>query len=228
MDHEQAVRSRAVERYLLDELSPEEADGFEAHFFDCVECATELKATAQFLDRARTELRRDRQRSKAPDPKRVWYSWIGFLLNPALLAPGVAVLLGVVLYQNIVVYPRLTNESDLQRQPQIMQPLSLIGAGSRGGPQPAATLGSHQELLLSLDIPASDDSADYTCLLLSKGGKVVWRLAVSSAQARDTVQIRVPGTELASGQYVLVVERRGGGGKDNNPTRYPFSITRVH
>jgi hypothetical protein len=228
MDHEQAVRTRAVERYLLDELASEEAEGFEAHFFECVECATELKATSQFLDRARTELRRSRKQHNVNDAKRVGRSWLDFLRNPALLAPGMAVLLAVILYQNLAVYPRLVRESALQQQPQILQPLSLIGAVSRGSSQPTATLGSHQELLLSLDIPTSDDSSDYTCLLLSESGKVLWRLPVSSAQARDTVQIRVPGSDLASGRYALVVQRRHGPKDGDELTRYPFNITRVH
>ena len=45
MDHHQATQHAAVEKYLLDELTPELREEFEAHFFDCQECALDLRAT---------------------------------------------------------------------------------------------------------------------------------------------------------------------------------------
>lgn len=42
MEHQSAVERRFTERYLLEELSPEEAAEFEAHFFECVVCADEV------------------------------------------------------------------------------------------------------------------------------------------------------------------------------------------
>ena len=46
MDHRQATQLTAVEKYLLDELTPEVRDQFEEHFFDCQDCAADLRATA--------------------------------------------------------------------------------------------------------------------------------------------------------------------------------------
>jgi hypothetical protein len=46
MTHRQAAESLAAERYLLDEMSELERHGFEAHFFDCVECAEEVRQGA--------------------------------------------------------------------------------------------------------------------------------------------------------------------------------------
>jgi anti-sigma factor RsiW len=57
MDHQQATQLMAVEKYLLDELAPEVRDEFEEHFFDCQECATDLRATAGFMDAAKREFR---------------------------------------------------------------------------------------------------------------------------------------------------------------------------
>jgi len=44
MDHSEAVREMAAERYLLDELEPEAREAFEEHVFDCPECALDLRA----------------------------------------------------------------------------------------------------------------------------------------------------------------------------------------
>ena len=58
MDHQEAVRRGAIEKYLLDEISQPEREEFEMHFFDCRECAEEMRTTAAFLAGAKLELRR--------------------------------------------------------------------------------------------------------------------------------------------------------------------------
>ena len=55
MNHQQATKLMAVESYLLHELTPEVRDQFEEHFFDCQECAADLRATAGFMDATRKE-----------------------------------------------------------------------------------------------------------------------------------------------------------------------------
>ena len=42
MEHQAAVDGRLIERYLLDELSPDETAEFEAHFFECALCADDV------------------------------------------------------------------------------------------------------------------------------------------------------------------------------------------
>lgn len=50
MNHDQAIREQAVERYLLGELAEDARARFEDHFFDCTICASELKTEALFVD----------------------------------------------------------------------------------------------------------------------------------------------------------------------------------
>jgi hypothetical protein len=50
MDHQQAMNTMAIERYLLEEMPQEEREAFEAHFFSCTECAEDARAAAQMLD----------------------------------------------------------------------------------------------------------------------------------------------------------------------------------
>ena len=58
MNHDQAVRSHAAERYLLDELEPAERDAFEGHYFDCTDCFDHIKQGSEFLGLAREVLDR--------------------------------------------------------------------------------------------------------------------------------------------------------------------------
>ena len=57
MNHQDAMQLMAVEKYLLNELPPQVRDDFEAHYFDCPECAADLRATDAFLNAAKAELK---------------------------------------------------------------------------------------------------------------------------------------------------------------------------
>jgi hypothetical protein len=56
MGHDEAVRILATEKYLLGELSRELQQQFEAHLFDCEQCAFDLWAATTFLAHAKTIL----------------------------------------------------------------------------------------------------------------------------------------------------------------------------
>jgi len=56
MDHRTALRLRAAERYPRGELSPEQRDAFEDHYFDCPECAAAVLFEQVFAANARAAL----------------------------------------------------------------------------------------------------------------------------------------------------------------------------
>ena len=134
MDHQEATQLTAVEKYLLNEMSPELRDEFEEHFFDCQECAADVRATAAFLDAARVELRKPefasrtqlRTENHAPARSRFW------MWKPAA-AFALAASLLVIVYQNAVVYPRLRSEVAQLETPEILPTVSLVSGNSRGG-----------------------------------------------------------------------------------------------
>jgi hypothetical protein len=200
MDHQQATQLTAVEKYLLDELPPEVRDEFEEHFFDCQECATDLRATAGFIDAAKREFK-VKPATVAGSKSRVVSIWPSALAWAALAAS-----LLVIAYQNVVVYPRFKTEIAELKAPEILPQVSLVGGNSRGGQIPVATVGSGQPFLLLLDIPTEDRFSSYTCLLYSASGSLAWRVEVSPQQARDTVSIRVPSAGKGPGEYTLTVQ----------------------
>jgi hypothetical protein len=228
MDHQEATDLGAVEKYLLDELPTQRRADFEEHYFGCQECAADLRATAEFLDIARQELRRGNfGRTAAKPPRR---SWLELFARPAILTPAFGLLLGIIVYQNSVVLPRFGGQIAALQQPSVVTSVSLIGANSRGG-APAAVSGSAgHPVLLSFDIPAARPYPGYTCVLIDAVGAVVWRVPVSAAQAQDTVSISVPAGVLGTGAYTLVVqgtdaqERSDGSGPKADLARYRFSL----
>ena len=85
MDHNEAIKEMAAERYLLNELTPELRDDFEEHAFGCPECALDLRAGSTFINIAKGELPELVAASPAPsqaEPARPikktfdWHSWL--------------------------------------------------------------------------------------------------------------------------------------------------------
>src|SRR5580704_4460790 len=114
MNHEEAARLSLVEKYLLEELPPDLRDQFEEHYFDCHECAADLRATAVFLDTAKDELKNfPAERPAAAPIKKPWF-WVW---SPAFVVPALAACLLVIAYQNFVIFPHFRNALAEMRAP---------------------------------------------------------------------------------------------------------------
>ena len=89
MDHQEAVAGKAVERYLLNELSSSEKEQFEDHYFDCTKCASALQKQEIFLANAKVILA-----EPLAQPESRWHrlkSWFRF---PVLVPTMAALLIG--------------------------------------------------------------------------------------------------------------------------------------
>ena len=222
MDHDYAVRLSLVEKYLLEELPPELRDEFEEHYFDCQECATDLRATAAFLDSATTELKASSGPKPVPNPTRK--SWFAWLWTPAFVVPALAACLLVIAYQNIVTLPHFRSAIAELRTPEVLPTISLVGGNSRGGATPSIAVPGIQPFLVLVDIPTQDRFSSYTCLLYSPSDSLAWRVQVSAEAAKDTVSIRVPAAQRVPGSYTLVVQ----GNTDRTPQENGVDLAHYH
>src|SRR5437660_4493919 len=57
MNHDDAIKTMAAERYILEDLEPAEHDAFEEHFFDCTECTADVRDAAKVAGGVRTATR---------------------------------------------------------------------------------------------------------------------------------------------------------------------------
>src|SRR5258708_8250146 len=104
MDHNQALQLQAAVKYVLGELSQVQRDEYEEHYFDCAECAVDIKALATFADTTREVLRRERETQLAKElvPARGgWLRW----LQPVVAVPAFAALLLLTAYQYRITIP---------------------------------------------------------------------------------------------------------------------------
>src|SRR4051794_20714838 len=118
MEHEAATANRAVERYILREMSAEERDSFEEHYFVCGECAEDVRHASAFVANAkgiwRGQASRDQPIEKTSEERRSWFWW----LNPAWGPAFAAVLLAITGYQSLVTVPALQRAAAGARQPR--------------------------------------------------------------------------------------------------------------
>jgi hypothetical protein len=126
MDHETAIRINATERYFLGELTGEDRDAFEEHYFSCPDCSEDVRAMTVFAANAKAVLRRE---STGPAPH------AGMLLagRALWLSAGlnIALLLGVG-YGWLKVGP-LRQELAEARAPQFIQEVPVLGVARSAG-----------------------------------------------------------------------------------------------
>src|SRR6266404_7198986 len=105
MDHEIAVQTGAVERYVLGEMETEERELFEEHFFECELCSMDVRAGVVFAANTRA-LARDEAGKRQAEKQAAPSGWRGWL-QPAWAPAFAMALLAVVGYQSLVSIPRL-------------------------------------------------------------------------------------------------------------------------
>lgn len=223
MDHDVVVRQKMTERYLLNELDSESRDEFEEHFFDCPECALDVRAGSAFVEQSKNVLAEARELGMAPASRPTpaparggWLAW----LRPALAAPALALLLAVVGYQNLVTYPRL--QQALNR-PQVL-PWAPVNVGTWGSGGPVITASPGQGFLLFVRIPPDGSYSNYTADLYSPAGNVEWSLTIPVTAGQDQWPVQVPGANREAGTYTLAVRGVTAAGESKEVGRTSFEL----
>jgi hypothetical protein len=216
MTHEEAARMGAAEKYILDELAPEERERFEEHYFDCPECAAEVKLGAIFGANARAVFEEEAGRTAAhrpAAPQRV-HGMLGWRRPAFAFAFAMAALLLVL---NIA----LLFQNARLRAPQ-SYPAFVLHSVSRGDEQVLEAFGSSRFVGIALDVPPDRPFPAYRCALTGAGGAV--KLTLDTPAPPDpsaALNILLPVASLEPGRYTLVVYGMRDG-ISSELSRYPF------
>jgi Putative zinc-finger len=207
MDHSEAVELMATERYLLGEMSPEQREAFEAHFFECYECALDIRAEAAFLKEAKEQLPAMATAAAAPSPARVqpapkpreWFAW----LRPAWAVPAFAALLVVIGYQNLATIPALRSAATAPR----LLPWASLHVGTRAGANIPVTADRKDGAEVQIeDLPNDGTYASFAFELADPQGKPFWsRTVAAPASGIDAISLVIPGGGLQQGAYTLTI-----------------------
>lgn len=219
MDHADAVRLNATERYLLNELKDAQLDEFEEHLFDCQECTLDLRAASAFLNVSKDVLAETSPEipHRAPEPeKKGPFAW----LRPAFTVPVMAALIAVIGFQNLVSLPRM--QQALQH-PQVM-PWAAVNVGTWGSGGPTVTVRPGQSFLLFVRIPPETGFARYTADLYNPAGTLEWSLTFLAAAGQDQWPLQVPGAKRQAGTYTLQVRGDTAAGETRDLGRTSFDL----
>jgi len=212
MDHTEAVEKGAVERYQLGQLSAKEIDEFETHFFECTDCAEELRAAAifeenakaVFLENSRGVAGAGQPRAKYEQARGSW--WALFRRNPWSAVPAVAAaaLLCVVLGE--------ARMMQLALAPQAVASYSLLTL-SRGEDHILEVPKNDKFYLLYIDPLWEGSYPEY--LYTVQDEKKVTRISVllPAPPPEKPLQILMPRNKLPSGRYTVIVRHPAANGQ---------------
>jgi hypothetical protein len=210
MNHEQAVRSQAVERYVLGELTQEEREAFEGHYFDCSACFEQVKLSGQFLRQAREVL--------DPEPEKGWLArLLGDMRRPAFAFASAMLVcaIGMGVYQQSVI-------ADL-KAPRIESRYILTGQ-KKGGAAKVVSVSRKEKLGLTVEFIRKPEFTQYEAQIVTESGKVKASLAVPAAVEEDSVTISLPAGTLDAGQYSMVVYGLAADGGKTETGRGEFDL----
>src|ERR1700675_2324187 len=219
MDHADAARLKATERYLLNELEPDQLDQFEEHLFDCHDCALDVRAAAMFVEQSKNVLAHVPQPVAAKVPAPAGKGWLAWL-RPAYAVPAMAVLLAVITFQNVVVFPGMKQAASVP----YLFPSTSINVATRSAASAAVRPKPGEPFLLLVNLPTENRFSSYIADLYDPAGKIKWSVPISTEAANDTVPMRIPG-QSERGVYTLAI--RGipqGGGSPSEIGRQPFEL----
>jgi hypothetical protein len=205
MNHQQAVKMHASERYLLDELSPEERDTFEQHYFECVECADEVRAVFAFADNAKAVMSKTVPRP-APSltvEKRRGFDWRGWFSPAFAMGAMAALLLGVTTYQAFLVIPQLERRLETATAPRVI-PTAIARATTRGDDAVIRLAPADESFQLILDINAIQPVSSYTCEIYDESGMLRFAVPVP-APPDGSLNLLLPAGGLKQGRYTIKV-----------------------
>jgi len=229
-DHEQAIKVHAAERYVLDELSPEERDDFEEHYFICVKCAEQVRMAAAFADNAKAVFREDAATATLPGvaakPRSAfhWWAW----LRPAIAAPiAAALLLTITLYQSVLVIPRL--ERDLKNATQARAIPSVVARLATRGEDPSVEVSEQDQFVqLILDIDPTLLVSSYNCEVYDGAGALRFAVPAPAPARGGSLNLLLPAAGLKTGRYVIRVRPSSGADSKSEPhlDEYSFVLRR--
>jgi Putative zinc-finger len=219
MQHQQALETKASERYLLGEMSEPERFDFEAHYFDCTECADDVRTGVALARGIKAVCAEDAALRPHPAvvrevPRRGWFAW----LSPAALVPSTAAIgFGcLAAWQAFVVMPSLRWAED----PQALSPIALRAA-ARGEEQALTVRRDQPVSALSLDVNAAEPGAPLTYEVVAPGGTIRHKGATQAPLAGSPLVVLLPNSAIREpGSWVLLLRSQQGA----ELARYPFSV----
>jgi hypothetical protein len=229
MNHEESIKTKAAEKYLLQELPLSEREAFEMHYFGCLECAEEVRLGFQFRETAIAVFSEDAQPARQaarPARRSAWLSWFAWA-EPMRLVPVTACLAVALFsgYQNVVEMPALRARMSQLEKPQVLPATLVLAPSSRASVRSIAVPPAARFFPLLLATGALPPAERYQCDLRSESGKTIWMVPVPTLDADATLNLLIPTSGVPAGYYDAVLLGRTGNAT-TELEHYHFAVRR--
>jgi len=218
MTHQQALDGLASERYLLDEMTEVERFEFEDHYFDCAECAEDVRLGDMIRQEARRAGAAMAPNTQVGRPAVVLTSakwWRRPMAAPWAVAATLALVVG---YQSLVTVPGLRDAGGSQS----IEPVILRGA-TRGAATTVAVAPGQRVVALSADLLMPPQSSSLTYEILDANRSAVASGKSSVPASGAPLMLLVPVDELQyAGHYTLLVRD---GDQKSALAEYEFDVS---
>jgi len=194
MEHEEAIKSLAAERYLLGELTESDREAYEEHLFSCPACFEQVKVGSEFVGHLR-RMGVD-EPVAIPAPAR-----LGFLatLRQPLTAMAFALLICV---STVSLHQR--NVISGLKQAQVL-PAVFLSDGAKGAAN-TVTVRPNSWFSVNIQLIQPGTFNSYEGQVLSDSGQPKSSpFNISVEQTKGTIPIALHSGDLSSGTYSIVV-----------------------
>ena len=204
MDHNDAIQLQAAVKYVLGELSQVQRDEYEEHYFDCAECAVDIKALATFADTAREVLRQEKANQLAKEALPARGGWLRWL-QPVVAVPAFAAMLLIIAYQNTVTIPHAREAATSGVAQIFVTSRTAKMAVVRGGDELTKfSVRPNESLPLKFDFTPSSHFDAYICQLQDESGRTVFQLSVPGSFTNKELNLVIPANRAKPGKYTVV------------------------
>jgi hypothetical protein len=226
MMHQQIEEQEIVERYVRDQLAPEEKRAFEEHFFSCEECFDKVQVTERFVAGIRDAAGRGMlaEDTRGPIPLRGTHTW--WMPAFGVSACAVVILAAITGWLYFVQVPRIRGQlsqsaaelrraqqerAAMEQQPQqrgmqagVNVPLVMLQAtrGFRASPTDAILPVDAAQLVLWIDVD-SGHYRTYRVEISSVAGKPIETLQHLRRNSYHALAASVPAEGLQPGEFQI-------------------------
>ncbi len=217
MNHQEAIQTLALERYLMGEMADQERDAFEEHFFTCAECAEDARAGGAMRDAAAAGMTVGAA-TKAPAAKVLTMPPPRRRLSSIVLPWAAAASLALVAgYQAFVALPALRRNAG----PIALSPVTLRPASRGQETLVVASAGALVTLAVDLGGGVTNGAIDYE--IREADGKALASDHVQAPADGSPLLLLVPASLFQPGRhYELFVKNSGNASL--TPADYRFTV----
>ena len=203
LDHLKATKRNVADRYVLGELSQAQREEFEDHYFECVDCAEDVRAFLAISSNSRSVLVDvPDYEVPAPGPVGTRLGWFQALLSwrpPAIytIPPALAMLALTVMttYQTITLRTQLVAQS---------VPQFALRPEARGDDGEISIKKQGPFVLLTADVPGAPRATKWKIRGIASPAPLMEGTAPAPVPG-SSLSVLIPTSKLGTGQFVLVL-----------------------